>query len=771
MKNILSVLKNKVLVYDGAMGTMLQASGLAAGACPEEWNLIHPEKVLAVHKAYVDNGSDIVETNTFGGNRLSLKKYGLGDKCYEINYQAVKIAKKISRFVAGSVGPLPEMMTPIGIFKEQIKALSDAGADLIILETFSDIKELKIAVIEAREVCNIPIQAQLTFGSDGVTINGTPPEVAVVVLEGLGVNIIGANCSLGPKELLPVMKRMAKVTRPGTFLSVLPNAGLPEIRGGHTYYRTTPEEMAEYSKKFLDLGVNLIGGCCGTTPEHIRAIAKEIKGEKPVKRKERRFYLTAASRTQVIEFIPGHNPYIIGERINPSRRKDLIDELKLKKSILIRKEAEEQVNNGAHLIDINVSTPGINEQEAMAMAVNRVEEVVNVPVVIDSNNPEVIEAGLKEYSGKPIVNSVNGEKDKLEKILSLVKKYGAAVIALTMDDKGIPMTITKRIDIARKIIREAKRQGIHSEDILIDFLTLSSAAQPGSAKITLDAVKKSKNLGWQTVLGISNISFGLPDRARINNTFLAMAVKNGLTSAIVNPMGIELRKNKDAQRLLFGKRSLVKKKEEGGAEEILYRCILRGDRDNVVDYLERYLKQNKNPLEINEKILIPALTEVGRRFEKREYFLPQLLLSAEAMQRAVARLEKAFPKGTKKEGASILMATVKGDMHDIGKNIVCSVLKNYGYNVIDLGKDISHERIIEEVNNKKVDVIGLSALMTTTMGQMEVVINELNKKGINIPTIIGGAVVTSSYAKQIGAAGYAKDAIAAVNEVKKILKR
>lgn len=782
---ILDKLKRQVLVYDGAMGTMLQEKGLRPGTCPEKWNLLYPDRVAEIHNAYIKAGADIVETNTFGGNRLSLKKYGLAEKCYEINSKAVKLARKSGAYVAASVGPLPEMVAPLGklsfsealnIFKEQISALNDGKPDLIILETFSDIKELKIAVIAALEVCKLPIQAQLTYTTGGVTISGTPPETAIVILEGLGVDIIGANCSLGPKELLPVIKRMVKMARPSTFLSVLPNAGLPEIRGERTYFRATEASVAQYSKKFLDLGVNLIGGCCGTSPLHIEAIAKKIKGKKPVQRKQpqKKVYLTTASRTRALEFIPRKLPYIIGERINPSRRKALQEDLRKGKTKLIRQEAQVQVDNGAHLLDVNVSVSGIDEKNVMGKVVNTVQQTVSAPLVIDSPNHNILEAGLQECVGKPIVNSVNGEKEKLTKILPLVKKYGAGVIVLTMDDKGIPMTVTKRINVAKRIIREAVRIGIRKEDILVDFLTLASAAQPGSAKITLDSIKESKRFGWQTVLGISNISFGLPDRKKVNNTFLAMAVKSGLTTAIVNPMDLEIKENISAHKMLLGKEILPTKAKEkvfGNLDDILYKSIITGDKDNIVDYIEESLKKGKDPFEINQKVLIPALEEVGKRFDRKEYFLPQLLLSAEAMQKAVVRLEKAFPKGYRKGQAKVLMATVKGDLHDIGKNIVCSILKNYGYKIVDLGKNVSTNRIVKAAKEKRVDIIGLSALMTTTMGQMELVIDELKKHDLDIPTIIGGAVVTSGYAKKIGAAGYAKDAVNAVNEVKRILSK
>jgi 5-methyltetrahydrofolate--homocysteine methyltransferase len=782
-KDLLNTLKKRILIYDGAMGTMLQREGLVPGACPEEWNLKNQDKVLSVHKAYVKAGACIVETNTFGGNRLSLRKYGLENKLKEINVNGVKIAKKCGSFTAASVGPLPEMVSPLGklsydetleIFKEQITALSSAGPDVIILETFSDIKELKIAVIAAREVCNLPIQAQLTFTETGATISGTSPEAAVTALTGLGVEIIGVNCSLGPKELLPVVKRISEFAKSDTFISVLPNAGLPEIENGKTIYRFEPSLMAEYAKEYYKLGINLIGGCCGTNPDHIKAIAKVLKNKKPIKRRKDKSNVTVSSRTCAVEFKEGDAPYIIGERINPSRRKDLTDELLSRKTSIIRAEAKEQVGAGACLLDVNISAPGVDEKDTMRWVVDCVLQTVSAPLVIDTTNITALESGLKEYVGKPIVNSVNGEKKKIKEILPLVKKYGASVIALTMDDKGIPMSLKKRIAIAGRIIKEANKIGIRTEDILVDFLTLTAGANPESTEITLSAVREAKKRGWNTVLGVSNVSYGLPNRPVVNSTFFALALREGLTAAIINPKDIKMQEVIAAYKALFGGHKIVQGVENKLIPENndpLYTCILTGDKGNVLDCLENYIKQNKDPFLINDKILIPALTEVGRRFEKGEYFLPQLLLSAEAMQRAVNRLEQLLPETNKKEGANVLMATVKGDLHDIGKNIVSSVLKNFGFNVVDLGKDVSFEKIIETIENRKIDVVGLSALMTTTMGQMEIVINEIKKRGISIPTVIGGAVVTSNYAKKIGASGYAKDAIGAVNEIKRILAK
>jgi len=796
---ILNRLKNQILVYDGAMGTMLQKKGLALDACPEEWIMSRPKDILAIHRSYAEAGADIVETNTFGGNRLSLKKYNLEKRCYEINYKAVKLARQACLsgrqariYVAGSVGPLPQMVEPLGrisfsyavdIFKEQIKALADAGPDIIILETFSDIKELKAAVIAAREVSILPIQAQLTYNENGTTITGTTPEAAVVILEGLGVDIIGANCSLGPKGLLYIMKRIAKQARHNTYLSVLPNAGLPDIRNGVTYYPATPERIGRYSRKFFDLGINLIGGCCGTTPVHIKAIVKRIKGKKPIPRRKRRFYLSAASRTNTVEFFPKDAPYIIGERINPSRRRLLKQELMAGKMSIVKQEARIQADAGAGLLDINVGAAEINEPSTMANVVDSVQEAVSLPLVLDSSNPLALEAGLQHCAGKPIVNSVDGEEEKLKTILFLVRKYGASVIGLTIDDEGIPMSAAKRISIAKRIIKEAIGAGIRKEDILIDFLTLAAGAQPGSPKVTLDAVKHSKRLRLQTILGVSNISFGLPNRQEINSTFMAMAAKRGLTSAIINPVGLKIKETLSVRRQLLGELPFIiqgkikksvsgsRKQKEISPAKKLYNAILTGDKENTADYMKQCLDNLMSPLAINQKILIPALEEVGLKFEHMEYFLPQLLLSAEAMQIAVAVMEKAMPKGYQKNQGRVLMATVKGDFHDIGKNIVCAVLKNHGYAVVDLGKSISSADIIKAVNNQRIDIIGLSALMTTSMRQMPLVIAELKKYNVNIPVMVGGAVVTSRYAKSIGADGYAGNAIGAAREVKRLFGR
>ena len=790
MENILKKLKKKVLVYDGAMGTMLQEAGLQPGQLPEEWNLSCPDKIIQIHEAYIAAGADVIETNTFGGNRRNLEKYGFGGKCKEINYQGVKLAKQASQgkaYVAASVGPLPEMVAPLGklsfhetfeLYKQQISALAAAKPDLILLETFSDIKELKIAVMAAREVCSLPIQAQLTYSASGTTISGTPPEVAAAVLEPLQVEIIGANCSLGPEGLLSIVQRLSRSVGSEIFLSILPNAGLPEIVAGKTFYRATPQELARFSKKFVQLGVNLIGGCCGTRPEHIKAIAKAVKNNKVKKRKSVKRYLRLASRTQVLEMVPGKGLYVIGERINPSRRKALQEEFRKTKTALVKEEAMQQVNNGAHLLDVNVGMPGIKESEVIRKVVNAVQQVVAVPLVIDSNNPETLAAGLEECIGRPLINSVNGEKEKMCQILPLAKKYGAGIIALCIDDKGIPETAAARINVAKKISKEANKFKLKQEDIVVDLLTLAAGAQKGSARVTLAALRQADTLGWQTSLGISNVSFGLPDRSAVNSAFLTMALQEGLTAAIINPAATRVQETLLAWTLLKGEESSFAAREveaipvlfENKIEQKLYESVLLGDKDNIKQYLETCLGQNDDPLRINQQILIPALEEVGRLYDKKEYFLPQLLLAAETMQKAVNILEKKLPATYREGKAKVLMATVKGDLHDIGKNIVCAVLKNYGLQVIDLGKDVSVAEIINTARKNKVDIIGLSSLMTTTMGQMEIVINELKKKSLDIPTIVGGAVVSETYAKNIGAAAYAKDAVAAVNVIKNILQ-
>ncbi len=802
MKDILSRLKDEILIYDGAMGTLLQESGaLKAGACPEELNLSNPKIIKSIHLDYIKAGADVIETNSFGGNRTKLKAYGLESQAYKINYEAAKNAREIAQdkaYVAGSVGPLDRGIKPlgdltfdeaVGYFKEQIRALKDGGCDLIVLETFADIKELKAAFIAAKEIGGLPIQAQMTFEGGKQTTYGTPPSAFAVLFQALGADIIGTNCSTGPKELSRVIKEIVPFTN--KYISCLPNAGLPQLRAGKTYFPKSPKSFANYAVEFVRLGVNLIGGCCGTTPEHIKGIKSLLKNRRPTKRK----YIPGfrlSSRSKVVELNERTRPLIIGERINPTGKKDLQEEIKQGKTIIIRREALEQAKKGADILDVNVGVPGCDEPKSMAQAVEAIQGVCETPLSIDSSNPKAIEAALKEADGKPLINSVNGEKERIDSILPLAKKYGAAILVLTLDKCGLPKDSDERLKIAKRVIDKAFELGIPNEDIAVDPLTLTISAKPEQVKESLYAIKKLKAKGYPASLGISNISFGLPNRGRINADFFSLALAFGLDMAIINPSDDAMfrvakakikRKATESEIKKFlasalkpveeitKKRIKAKLEHKKDVRARLKGAILYGDKDNIVTFVEEALSGGISPLKINNEILIPALEVVGEKFAKKEYFLPQVILSAEAMQRAFGRLKKELKPSESKAKAKILMATVEGDIHDIGKNIVISVLENHGYEIYDLGRSVPADVIIKEAIKNKADIIGLSALMTTTMIQMERVIKELKKQGLNFKTILGGAVVTKEYAEKIGASAYARDAIEAVNIVKSLIKK
>ena len=806
MSKFIGCLRERALLFDGAMGTMLQESGLKPGGCPEELNSSNPEAVKAVHKKYIDAGADIVTTNTFGGTRPKLEEYGLADRLDELNAAAVKAAKDAAEvsgrtvFVAGGMGPTGKFIKPIGsmsydeayeAFAEQARSLAAAGADLLIIETMSDIKEARAAVIAAKAVTSLPVAITMSFQQDLRTLLGTPPEVAVSVFEAVGADIIGANCSLGPEGLYEVAKVMARVAR--VPLMFQPNAGLPKLVDGKTVYPAPPEELAEYAKKFLDLGVAVIGSCCGSTPEHTRAMAGVIKSCGAKKERVLPARQTVlASRTRTISIGGGSMPVIIGERINPTGRKDLSAELHEQKTSLVKKESRGQTEAGASLIDINVGLPGGDESVLMPQVLRAVEESTDLPVVIDSTDPAAIEAALKETGGKALVNSVSGDKERLESILPLVKKYGAAVVGLTIDEEGVPKTAERRVEIAKRILAACEAIGIPKEDLVIDALVLTASAEQEQAYETLRAVSMIKHeLGLATSLGVSNISFGLPDRALINAAYLTMALGHGLDAAMVNPydpkMGdaisagaVLMGRDKRAEKYIGSRRGKpaagiqdkAKQAAEAAALPIdkkIFNAVIEGDRENIPALVEEALGAGMDPMALSNDCLIPALTEVGRLFEKKEFFLPQVMQSGETMKAAFARLKQEMKGEEAGKNGTIVLATVFGDVHDIGKNILSTLLENHGIMVIDLGKNVPKEIILDEAVKHNADVIGLSALMTTTMTQMDALIKERDARGIKIPVVIGGAVVTEAYAKQVGASGSSRDALEAVALFKGII--
>ncbi|HWI41760.1 MAG TPA: homocysteine S-methyltransferase family protein [Verrucomicrobiae bacterium] len=802
MRDLRHALKERVLVLDGAMGTLLQERGLAPGASPEEMNLTAPETVEQIHREYREAGADIIVSNTFGGSRPKLEHYALQDRLYEINARGVELARRAAGtrgFVAASMGPTGRFVEPVGdatfdemvaIFAEQALPLVEAGADAITLETFLDIREAKAALLGVRQVSpTIPVIAMLTFDDNGRSVLGTSPEAAAVTLEGAGADILGSNCGLGPEGICDLLGAMRRV-------STLPlisqaNAGLPLMLEGKTVFPAQPEEMTSCLNRLLALGVRIVGGCCGTTPAHIRAIAAELRRRStPFVPPLEAGVTRLSSRTGVVVIGGGEPVALAGERINPTGKKAFAAELREGKISYIRREALEQVAAGATLLDVNVGAPGVDEPACMERAVFCVNGAVPVPLVLDSSNPEALERGLKAVDGKALVNSVNGEEKSLARVLPLVKRYGAAVVGLTLDEKGIPPTAEGRLEIASRILHAAMRLGIRREDVLIDCLTLTVSAEPKGALETLRAIRLVRErLGLNTVLGVSNISFGLPRRPLVSSAFFAMAMEAGLSAAIVNPKEEAMMDSFRSSMVLLGRDAnaaayvtayaaappspVPAAAADAPADvcERLRNAVVQGGKEGVVELVEEALRQGIPPLEVSSRGLLPGLEEVGRLFGAQRIFLPQVLLSSETMQAAFARLkEEMRGEGLRTEG-TILMATVEGDIHDIGKNIVCTLLENHGFEVIDLGKNVPAARIISEALARNVDAVGLSALMTTTMTEMEKVVRQLREAGVPAFTMVGGAVVTEEYAREISADLYARDAMEAVAQIRAMLRK
>ena len=789
---------------DGAMGTMLQDKGLPADVAPELLNLTHPQWIREVHQAYVALGVDIIATNTFGANRIKLSHYSQDNKTEEINASAIALAREIARdkaLVAASIGPTGKFVEPIGelsfdtvreVFKEQIAACIKAGAQLILIETFSDIKEVKAAIIAVREITErVPIICTLTFQDNLRTILGTGPEEACIILGSLDIDLVGANCGLGPEKIYEVFQRMKRVSQKK--LAFQPNAGMPVLRDGRTYFPASPQLMADYAVKLVQEGTSIIGCCCGSTTAHVRAVREAVKELSPLRRSVIPFS-GLASRTRWIELGRDRMPVIVGERINPTRKPELATQLKEGRWDWVKKAAQEQVKQGAEVLDINLGLPGIDEAELMERVVLEVQRLVDIPVMIDSSLPEVLERGLKSATGKPIINSVNAKPESLDRILPLAKKYGAAIIGLTLDEKGMPETAQERLTMALRILEAAQRYAIPPRDILVDCLALAVSAQPQQAQETLKALRMIKaNLPVATILGISNISFGLPNRNFLNASFLAMALAAGLDAAIVDPLDPLVQQAFYAAAVLTGRdmraekylaycRPISSKDKPPETKEVkeenvwLKEALLKvkeGNADELITLIDQALKDQVKPMTIIHERLIPILEEIGQAFNNDEIFLPQLILAAQTVQNAFDYLKGVTRKEKEREIESlgkVILATVYGDIHDIGKNIVGLILETHGFEVIDLGRNIPTPEIVAAVQKYQPQIVGLSALMTSTMQEMKRVVEAFQGLQLSIPIMVGGAVVTEDFAQAIGAQAYAKDAIEAATKAKRLVR-
>lgn len=855
----------KTVILDGATGTNLQEAGMPAGVCPEQWILEHPQVLVDLQKAYVEAGTDILYAPTFSANRLKLQEYGLQDRIEEMNRDLVALSKvaagacensetrleiagtdvidvvqsisdgvnesseaqpetvgnkeKRRVYIAGDLTMTGQQLYPVGdlqfeelvdIYKEQAGILLDAGVDLFVVETMMSLQECRAAVIAIRELCDLPVMVSLTYQTDGRTLYGTTPEIAAVVLQELGADAIGINCSTGPEDMIVPVRQMAEYAVIPVFAK--PNAGLPRLEAGKTVFDTTPEEFAFYGKKLVQAGAAFIGGCCGTTPAHMKALAEAVtvlKAPAPLKLKRR----VLTSERGMTEISLDGRFMIIGERINPTGKKKLQAELREGNLQLVREMALQQSAEGADILDVNMGMNGIDEKQMMLDTIYEVTSAVDCPLCIDSSHVDIIEAALRIYPGRALINSISMEKEKMKPLLALAKKYGAMFILLPLSDAGLPASMAEKHAIIEQIIEAALEAGLTKEDVLVDGLVATIGANPHAAQECFETFAYcKKELCVPTMCGLSNISFGLPERTCINTAFLTMAIAHGLNLAIANP-GQELLLNAAfASDLLMAKTesdnryiehmnewkekhesagvipaeytakrmtevdiqqadSTQNKEDMQSVASPVYQAVLKGKKGSIIEETGKLLEAGVKPETIINEHLIPAINEVGELFDKQKYFLPQLIASANTMKMSVEYLEPMLERNGEADNmATVVIATVEGDIHDIGKNLVVLMLKNYGYHVIDMGKDVPAEQIVDTAIETKAAVIGLSALMTTTMMRMKDVVELAKEKKCTAKIIIGGAAINESFAEEIGADGYGKDAADAVQIVGRLLK-
>ncbi len=796
-----ALIEQRLIQLDGATGTELVKRGMPAGVCPEAWVLEHPEALAAVQQAYAASGSDLVYAPTFGGNPLKLAEFHLEQQTGEINRQLAEISRRAvpGKLVFGDIAPTGQLVEPFGplpfektveLYKEQVRGLIDGGVDGFAIETMMDLQEARAALIAVRELSDLPAIVTLTFEPGGRTLTGVHPVSALVTLQALGADAFGCNCSTGPAEMAEVIRELKPYA--AIPLVAKPNAGMPHLVDGTTVFDLAPDAFAKASVALIDAGANLLGGCCGTSPAHLAALHNEISSRRPLPvRQEKRGVVTSPSS---FRRLAQEEPFaIIGERINPTGKKALQAELRAGKFELVREFAREQSAQGAALLDVNFGLSGIDETAMMRAGVAELVRIGSTPLCIDSTRPETVEAALRLYPGRALLNSISAEEERLSKVLPIAAKYGAMLILLPLTDDGIPESAAERIEVLDRILAEAARYGYTPADCAADALIMTISADRQAAAVSLDFIEHcSRQLKLNTVCGLSNVSFGLPARATVNLTFLGMAIGRGLNCAIANPsapgivdagIASDALSGRDPQLDRYLAHHAVAASSETprqttpapapaaqSPEELLRDAVLRGKKEAVPAILDTLIAAGKAPGELVDGILIPAITEVGNRFERKEYFLPQLMQSAAAMQLAMEQLEPLLRSGgADAAGPVFLLATVKGDIHDIGKNIVALLLKNHHFQVIDLGKDVPAETIVDAAIEHDAAFIGLSALMTTTMPQMKVVVDLARSRGVTAPVIVGGAAVDEAFADSIGAI-YAADAMATVRRATELLQ-
>ena len=804
-------IKDRFVFLDGATGSNLVKKGMPSGVCPEMWILKHQDVLRELQNAYIEAGSNIIYAPTFTANRIKLKEYGLEKDIVSINSELIKLSKDIAggrALVAGDITMTGLQLKPIGpldfeelvdVYKEQIKIIADAGADLIVVETMMSLQETRCALIAAKEVCDLPVICTLTFEKDGRTLFGSDAITSAVVLESLGASAVGANCSSGPSEMASVIKAMAdNIDIP---VIAKPNAGMPSLDSdGNTVYDMDEETFSKEALKLIESGASILGGCCGTSPSYIKALKNAVSGREPLKHGKDKGIRYITSERKTLKFSLDDPFIVVGERINPTGKKKLQAELKEGKLDIVHQYTEEQEEMGASILDINVGMGGIDEKEMMLKVLLDVSNLTSLPLSVDTSSPEVLREALRRYPGRSLVNSVSAESAVMEEKLKIAKEYGAMIIVLPLSDEGLPKSFDEKLKNLEHILSYAYELGFKKEDIVVDGLVSTIGANKNAAKEVLETIRYAYENGLATTCGLSNISFGLPERMFVNTAFLTMAVEAGLSMAIMNPsqqmlmnaaFSADLLKNKAGADIRYIERmnnletipqtqTVVKavKKDDTSVsnaassneiDDIIYNDVLKGNKDSIVLHTKERIESGSAPESILNDLLMPAIDEVGRRFNSGKYFLPQLIGSAESMKLSIEYLEQFLDKASNEELGTIVIATVKGDIHDIGKNLVSMMLKNHGFRVYDLGKDVSREEIIDKAKEYSADIICLSALMTTTMTEMKNVIEYAKSNDVKAKIMVGGAVITKDYSEEIGADGYSKDAAEAVIVAKELL--